>query len=433
MSSHTNLSERLAAQLAALPVISTHEHLRFEREAVAGVRAGEWDLLGLFLVHYTRSDLISAGASPEALRDIGDVGKAFEDRHRNFVQLARRCANTSQFRCLLHGLSELYGGDVLNLDQAVEMNARMVQSHAPGVYDRILKERGHIQRMVRDCGEEFDERERFSFAVRLEQWIGVSCVGQVRDLEREKGISIHGLSDLVRAMKQHAESLVREGAIAFKSAMIYRRNPTVSPVTRDEAERAFQMVLRERFAEWIRPSTAWHHAQKPLQDYLVGELCDLAASLHIPMQIHTGLPEGNRLPYTWGDPSAQLGLILEHPSLNVHLLHMGHPYEREVSVMAKMYPNVFLDCSWVHQLNQAAAVNNLAYALDEVPQWKILGFGGDYAHHEGVYSALLATRRNLARVLANRIRSGRCSEDEAVHTGRMLLHDNASRLLFGGV
>jgi predicted TIM-barrel fold metal-dependent hydrolase len=326
-------------------------------------------------------------------------------------------------------LADLYGGDVFGLHDAIRMNTRMVEAHIPGVYDRVLKERAGIQRLVRDCGEEFNEPERFSYAVRLEEWLGVSCEQQVRQLESVASCSIHDLAGFTRALKEHAERLVARGAVAFKIAIIYRREPTVSSVTRSEAERAFQSVLNKRFAEWIQPSTAWSYRLKPLQDYLIRELCDLAASLAVPVQVHTGLPEGNRLPYTWGDPSAFLGLALDHPSLDLHLLHMGHPFEREACAMAKMYKNVFLDCSWVHQLNQSAATHYLCYALDEVPQWKILGFGGDYAHHEGVYSCLKFARANMVRSLASRVEKGYCNEEDALAAVRLLLHDNAARLL----
>jgi hypothetical protein len=37
-------------------------------------------------------------------------------------------------------------------------------------------------------------------------------------------------------------------------------------------------------------------------------------------------------------------------------------------------------------------------------------------------------RRNIARVLAERVEDGACSETEALETARWLLHDNPARL-----
>ena len=62
--------------------------------------------------------------------------------------------------------------------------------------------------------------------------------------------------------------------------------------------------------------------------------------------------------------------------------------------------------------------------LDTVPANKIHGFGGDYIFVEGTYGHAVMARREIARVLCEKIEEGTFDEDYAVQVGRMLLRDN---------
>jgi hypothetical protein len=79
--------------------------------------------------------------------------------------------------------------------------------------------------------------------------------------------------------------------------------------------------------------------------------------------------------------------------------------------------------NWV--CSAAASRRTLADLLDAVPAGKIHGFGGDYIFAEGVYGHAVIARREIARVLAEKVEEGRFGEDQAVGIGRMLLRDNA--------
>ena len=420
----------LEAFLAQQPLYSTHEHLRYEADALAAVGNKTEDILWLFTVHYTSSDLRSAGASVGDINFIQNIAEPFARQHERLVQFAMRCRNTTQMRVLHHGLRELYGGDVYELSDAEEMQRQREAAHGKGIYREILQRRGLIKLLCRDCGERFDEPEYFRTAIRMEEWIGVSSLNQLRVLEERSGTSIHSLSDLTAALRSEAQRLIGRGAIAFKNAMIYRRDPTWMNRSFAEAERGFNALCRIVHAEWVDDGSAWSPKLRALQDYLYGELCALAAANGIPMQIHTGVPEGNLLPVAWGDPFRLLGLIRMFPSLQIHLLHVAHPFEREAASLAKVHPNVYIDCSWIHQLNAHATRFYLNWLLDEVPYWKILGFGGDYAHVEGVFAHLLQARHNLSIALRERIDVGACDVREAHRLLTAMLWDNPKRVLY---
>ncbi len=58
------------------------------------------------------------------------------------------------------------------------------------------------------------------------------------------------------------------------------------------------------------------------------------------------------------------------------------------------------------------------------------GFGGDYRYPELTYAHAKLARRNVARVLAEKVEDGFCSEDERLELATMLLRDNP-HALFG--
>jgi len=97
-------------------------------------------------------------------------------------------------------------------------------------------------------------------------------------------------------------------------------------------------------------------------------------------------------------------------------------------VLAKLFPNVYVDFCWAHIISGSAARRTLHEMLETVPVNKIFGYGGDYRFVELSYAHAQMARRNIAQVLAEKVESGFATEDEALEIARLLLHDNPARL-----
>ena len=82
---------------------------------------------------------------------------------------------------------------------------------------------------------------------------------------------------------------------------------------------------------------------KPLQDYLMHLLLRELEELGKPIQFHTGLHEGvgNVLPNS--RPTLPINLFRTYPKVKFILFHASYPYSVEAAVLAKDYPNVYLD------------------------------------------------------------------------------------------
>jgi len=142
------------------------------------------------------------------------------------------------------------------------------------------------------------------------------------------------------------------------------------------------------------------------------------------MKFHTGFQAGNGNIITNSRAALMANLFMKYPKTGFDIYHISYPYQEELVTLAKNFPNVTIDFCWIWAINPAAARRTLSDMLDAVPANKIHGFGGDYIFVEGTYGHAVITKREIARVLCEKVEEGRFSEDYAVKVGQMLLRDN---------
>ncbi|MBN1837352.1 MAG: amidohydrolase family protein, partial [Spirochaetales bacterium] len=146
------------------------------------------------------------------------------------------------------------------------------------------------------------------------------------------------------------------------------------------------------------------------------------------MQIHTGIQEGSGNLVANTNPEGLANLFLEYPDVEFDLFHIGYPYQNVIGVLAKNFPNVFLDMCWAHIVSPNASVQALVEWIDTVPFNKISAFGGDYLFVDGVYGHQFLAREDVVRALSVKVEEGLFGVDEAARIARMLLYDNPKRL-----
>ena len=80
-------------------------------------------------------------------------------------------------------------------------------------------------------------------------------------------------------------------------------------------------------------------------------------------------------------------------------------------------------------ISPSASVAALHDFLDAIPyNNKISAFGGDYMFVDGVYGHLEIARRNVARVLAEKVESGVFDEVKALEIALALFYGNPKRI-----
>lgn len=152
-----------------------------------------------------------------------------------------------------------------------------------------------------------------------------------------------------------------------------------------------------------------------------------AIELHLPIQIHTGLQEGNGNFIANSNPLHLVNLLVEYREASFDLFHAGYPYQSEMATMGKNFSNVYVDLCWLHVISPWVVRQTLHEWIETVPANKIFAFGGDYIFVEGAYAHARMARDNVARVLTDKVEIGYLTEDEAMTLAHKLLRENAVR------
>jgi len=148
----------------------------------------------------------------------------------------------------------------------------------------------------------------------------------------------------------------------------------------------------------------------------------------LPLQIHTGLQEGNENIITNANPTHLINLFIEYREAKFDLFHGGYPYVHEWATLAKNFANVYADLCWVHIISPGIGRRLLHELIETVPSNKIMAYGGDAITVEMAYGHARMARQVVARVLSEKVTEGYLNENEATALARKILRDNPADL-----
>ena len=415
------LFQNLLAAISDLRAVDCHEHLLPE----ANHLAHPLDALSLFH-NYAGGDLTAVGCPSDLLRRILDAeAGTIAERWEWLAPYWPRVRNGSYARMWERTVRGLLGAPRLDPAGLEEASARLQEWLRPGWYREVLRERCNLEVSLldRDCNQgpgctlAETDGDLFRPVVRTEDYLDVVNRAGLRKLEEHCGRSLHTAEDLAAAQGAFLTESKRGGAVALKLGFAYRRTLEVANPTTHEAEACFRRLTAGR-GEGIGYDEA-----RPLQDWLIHHSLRAAEELDLTVVIHTGLQAGGMNLIANSRPTLLSDLFLEYPRVRFDLFHAGFPYVRECGVLAKYFPNVWADLAWVHAISQAGTQQFLLDWLDYVPAGKINGFGADVWDVEMVWGALSLARETLPTVLAERVRRGHDTEEQAVDLARVMLRE----------
>jgi len=431
-SASRSLEERLLKEFEKLEIADTHEHFFDEQERLRQ----RTDFFAIMAQSYTQADLASAGLPVESSRLIRNEQATDIDRWRAFEPYWKYCRFTGYAQALRLAIRDLYGGKEVSAATIAGINDAIRARNHPGLYRYILRERARIKFCVEDdsCGgcvkipSTKDNLEIFVLARRFDKFIVPATPADIRSLEQTTGVSITRLEDLKKAAETNFRQNLSEGMTVVKIALAYMRELLFEEVDGAAAERDFDALMRQErpIPEGFR--TAFTRPFRRLEDHMFHYVMELADAHHTPVQIHTGLFAGGGNRLTNSKPTHLINTFLLHPRIKFDIFHLSYPYQEELGVLAKSFPNVHADFCWAWVVSPTAARRALSEFLDSVPVNKILGFGGDYKYPELSYAHAAMARRGVAGALSAKVEEGLCSEQEAVDIGKSLLYENAAHL-----
>ena len=424
----TSLVGRILQGLEALDTIDTHEHIIPESERVAA----QVDFFTL-ASHYLLDDVTSAGL-PRASRALIEKAETPEaEKWRLFEPYWKYARFTGYGEALQIAMRDIYAIADISASTLPKMNRAIAERNRMGLYKFVLKDRARIRYCMNDdywnAVPVRPDPTYFRYAHKFDRFAAPITPAGLQRLEKASGVSITSLPGLKKAMETSFEQALAVGMIAVKSTMAYERNLRFEEVSEADAARTFDSLISGRVKA---PPEGFERQQnrpfRQMEDHMYHYLIGLVREHKLPMQIHTGLHAGNGNFIQNSNPADLTNILFLYPDVQFDLFHIGYPYQGEISVLGKLFPNVNVDFCWMHIVSPYAARQALHTMLDMVPANKIFGFGGDYRYPELSYAHLVMARRNIAQVLAERVEARNVTETEAAEVGRWMLVDNPARL-----
>ena len=400
-------------------IVDTHEHLPSEESMVKMKESASIDFTHLFQ-HYIIDDLISAGYTPHVQQLVNNRDLPVKDRWEILEPFWEATRNTGYARVEIVTARELYGIDEINSDNIEQLSLRINDSIRTGWYKRVLQDKARIELSILDGNRADPDNERFYHVERFDNFIIASSLSDIEELGRKFNTEVSTLEDFENALKIAFQEGLDAGMVAVKSALAYNRRIYYKNTSQEKAKVIFQELYEGKDF-----SSMDFEQVKPLQDYMMHRVLDLALEHDLPVQIHTGLLAGNSNDIRNSQPTDLINLFQAYPDLKFCIFHSAYPYGGELSVLAKNFPNVYIDMCWSQIISPYYCERYLHEWLETVPASKIMAFGGDYNHVESIYGHSVMAREVISKVLIEKVRFGYFTEGEAIDVADRLLRRNA--------
>ena len=407
-----NIVNELIAEMRKMPVIDAHEHLPAEPELLGG----KPDIFTRIFCHYSLTNAFSAGLKTDR-EMMTNTDIPLEKRWNLFRPYLKAIKNTGYALAARICARDIYGIEDINDNTYLELSSRIQAANTPGLYQRILKDKCNIERVINQ-GSWNDGPDGY-------------CISVARDFLALDILSPENFRNLYLEWKEKAgsdfedandwleywmKSLSEQACVGIKHmASIYS-----DEIKDSEAQSAFVKLKNDRLdRDSCYLLTCW----------IMQKSIEKAPNYNFVVAIHCGLNWTVNADFRQLSPLNIIPLLLRYPDTRFDLYHAGIPWVREIAVMANQYPNVNLNLVWCHQISPFMTRNMLNEWIDLVPANKIIGFGGDYnSGPEKVYGALELAYENIARALAERLNQGLLTESDAIEICRAWLYENPKKI-----
>jgi len=416
MFSKIKVDEKLEREINKIPVIDIHSHISPTLPKAA-------HLSDILLYHYIVTELITAGMPPSLLKE----NLSNEEKVRNSIPYFRRIKNTSTYWSLRRILEDLYGfEEELTLSNWESLNNE-VQRRAkdPNWTKFVLREKAKIKKTFFTCipgeGDELENKDLFVPALRVDDWINPFYLREnILTLEKVTGKSIFSLDDLTWG--------IRKMILGFKgksACLTAAFGPGIWAESPDEriAQSLFQKLMKRE------PVTELIDGLSILSSYILHVFLDIARESGLTFQIMFGvrrpLPINKELSYF--DPKmfeSFYQLFDNYPEIKFDIFLATVVHSQETNIICKKYPNVYLAGYWWYAFYPIYIRRMLEERLEIIPANKISGFFSDAYVVEWSYGKLCLVRKELTRVLSDKVKEGYYSESYALEVAKLLLNQN---------
>jgi len=395
----SGLLERFRSFIEEIAVVNCHDHIH-PREKIAG----EEDPL----FHLLRETVLSSASDMQSAEGWKGLRAKLET-----------VRSTSAFRALSWSFATLYDFEGTLLDETGynRLREKMREAYSrEDWYHHALRQKGNIDVVVWSMeGADLPEQVDFEIFLPvpdLEDFIYAYKSDCKARLEERYSVSLEVFSDFLELLDEAIAQFNSEGVPAVRLSYARYRHLRVQGVRPHVASQIFQKQESD-----ISPYEA-----NLFQDFVINFVADRCALADLPVQIDTGMYTGGQV-VEQSDPSQLAILAGLHPKTRFVFLHAGFPFARNLAVMSKTFPNIFMDGSSLSTHSFQAVKEIIGEWIELVPVSKIMLWGGNSTRVEASLGSLMLMKEALAQVLAERVEDGLFSEELALDLATKLLRD----------
>jgi len=419
------MPSELADHIASISAIDTHSHMAGDP---AWVGPDAPDILGDLFGWYSSSDLIVAGAAPDAVERLLDRSDGdLEGRFAGVAAAWEAIRFTGYGEAVRIAARDLYGIEDLRADTVRAGQARLEALQRQGGAIALLRDRANLDHVQTDLGMDDIELPRSSASYFLRDLsVRRFAIGAVDDpvIEAATGVTVRSLATVGEAIAAWFARCAPL-SIAVKSQHAYVRTLAWQQRSDAEAEQALQAVLRGD------PGTDDPQSAERLclGDWCLARCVELATTYRLPVKLHTGYLAGTGSLGT-AMPADRLRadhlapLLMEYPDARFVLMHIAYPYSDELIALAKHFGNVTVDLCWAWALNPYATRDFVRRFLHAVPVNRLFAFGDDTNTPSMAYAYAVQMRRWLTSTLEEEVADGFMTPSQAMDVATRLLRGN---------
>ena len=415
--------QRIGNFILNMKVVDTHEHLEDQAD---WIKPGKLDFM-LLLQHYAYDDIRSAGMPKQTFNKLLTDSLSVMEKWHILKPYWDATSNTAYCRAALLTADELFGIKDINDKTVEDLSARIKKAYQTDWYNQVLVQKCGIDHVLVDEDNSMLGYPRmFKHVKRFGEFIFAVSAQKIETIAKEQNTPIRTLDDFVVALGLAFHKAMDHNNVAVKIGVAYERDLFFDDVTKEKADEVFHKIMALPAGSVLKYNGS---EIKPLQDYMVHRILDLARATSTPVQFHTGLQAGDGNYIENSNPAHLTNLFLKYRDVKFILFHGGYPFGGELASLAKGFKNVYIDMCWLYIISPSYSERYLHEWLETVPASKIMAFGGDFRNVENIYGHLLFAKQVVTKVLTQKVRDGYFSEEEAIKIARMILHDNAIRIL----
>jgi predicted TIM-barrel fold metal-dependent hydrolase len=258
------------------------------------------------------------------------------------------------------------------------------------------------------------------------------CVKDANSLEEISKLTetpIRNIDDILAGIDKLFKEYAAAGIKNIKFGSAYNREINYKARTRAEADASFAKIMATPFDYSDAKPNKYYvfHLEDyhiPLDDYLGVYMIKQAEKYNMNVIFHVGIFAWNFNSVKNNHASSLEWLIKNFPTVNFVILHAGYPYFDEAILLAKYYPNVYINMTWDHIIERGISIDIMKRYIEMLPTSKIHLFGGDYLYPQQIYGSLIFTKENLYITLSELIKKGLMREEQAKKIAIDWLYNN---------